>query len=150
MIFQVECHYSAEAPMLIDSIVPYGQQKKTPAPEPTASPTPTPTPEPTPTPTPTTTSAPPTSSTGSQPASSGTVVQITTMRDAVRQAVIDARTRPETAKWIELPPRLPAQAGIEQVLIRSKADILAEASQAMVAQANQTRDSVMSLLQAPG
>jgi flagellin-like hook-associated protein FlgL len=71
------------------------------------------------------------------------------MRDAVRQAVIDARTPTATTRWIQLAPGPTSEADIEEAVARSKADILAEAAQAMLAQANQTRESVTSLLQAP-
>ena len=147
--------------MQIDSIIPFGQQKKTtpsptpsptPAPTPTPSPAPTPSPTPTPgvTPTPTPAPTPPASSADSGAAAQPVpVVQITTMRDAVRQAVIDARTPAATTRWIELPPALSLGSDIEEAIARSKADILAEAAQAMLAQANQTRESVTSLLQAP-
>jgi len=141
--------------MQIDSIIPFGQQKKqtptpTPAPTPTPSPTPTASPpppsEPTPTPAPTST---PTPSASGAAVQSSSIVQITSMRDAVRQAVIDARTPAAATKWIELPPALSPGSDIAEAVARSKADILAEAAQAMLAQANQTRESVTSLLQAP-
>ena len=71
------------------------------------------------------------------------------MSDAVRQAVIDARNPKPAAAWLDLAPGDPVRQTVEEAVLRSKADILKEASQAMLAQANQTRDSVMSLLQAP-
>ena len=144
--------------MQIDSIIPFGQQKKqtptpTPAPTPTPSPTPTASPpppsEPTPTPAPTSTPTPSPSSASGAAVQSSSIVQITSMRDAVRQAVIDARTPAAATKWIELPPALLPGSDVAEAVARSKADILAEAAQAMLAQANQTRESVTSLLQAP-
>jgi hypothetical protein len=70
------------------------------------------------------------------------------MRDAVRQAVIDARSPAPSADWLNLPVVAPKETVSDETVARSKAEILKEASQAMVAQANQTRDSVKSLLQA--
>jgi hypothetical protein len=75
-------------------------------------------------------------------------VQITVMREAVRQAVIDARSPKIATAWLSLPGLAMTQAADEETVARSKAEILKEASQAMLAQANQTRESVRSLLQA--
>lgn len=72
------------------------------------------------------------------------------MSDAVRQAVIDARTPAATTKWIEYVPKETPEADAEAVALRSKAEILSDASQAMLAQANQTRESIRGLLDPGG
>ena len=161
--------------MQIDAIIPFGQQKKTPTPTPTPAPTPTPspTPAPTPTPSPTPTPAPTASPTptpttspvttptpSAQPAPAApssnaetkpaAAVRITSMSDAVRQAVIDARTPDVAAKWIGYVPKGTPEADAEVVAFRSKAEILSDASQAMLAQANQTRESIRGLLDPGG
>ena len=72
------------------------------------------------------------------------------MSDAVRQAVLDARSTEVRSSWLNLAPDGAQAADIAETVVRSKADILKEASGAMLAQANQTRESVISLLQAGG
>ena len=72
------------------------------------------------------------------------------MSDAVRQAVIDARTPAATTKWVEYVPKEPAETDAEAIAIRSKAEILSDASQAMLAQANQTRESIRGFLDPGG
>ena len=143
--------------MPIDSILPVGHRRKleqeptpTPAPTPTPSPTLAPAPEPTPAPTasPAPTPAPTPASGGA--ASSGGTVQITSMSDAVRQAVIDARAVEPRKGWLDLGSDDGEATNVEETVVQSKAEILAAASQAMLAQANQTRESVISLLQAAG
>lgn len=145
--------------MPISSILPIGhrrklEQEQTPTPAPTPTPTSTdPAPEPTAGPAPapapaTSTSSPAPASAAAGAPASGSTVQITSMSDAVRQAVIDARTTETRKGWLEPAAAAPADADVEEAVFRSKADILAAASQAMLAQANQTRESVISLLQA--
>lgn len=141
--------------MPIDSILPVGHRRKleqepTPTPAPTPSPTPAPAPEPTPAPTasPAPTPAPAYASAGA--VSSGSTVQITSMSDAVRQAVIDARAVEPRKGWLDLGSDDGEATNVEETVVQSKAEILAAASQAMLAQANQTRESVISLLRAAG
>jgi len=69
------------------------------------------------------------------------------MLDAVRQAVIDARTPPSVTLWVQRSPTAAPEI-VEEEVIRSKESILEEASKALLAQANQTRESVISLIQA--
>jgi hypothetical protein len=146
--------------MPINSTLPVGHLRKleqsatptpsptpTPAPAPTTSPTPAPAPTTSPTPTPTTALSS-SASGGGEAVNSGGTVQITSMSDAVRQAVIDARSTQSRTTWLNLVRDNRSATNVEEAVARSKADILKEASQAVLAQANQTRDSVMSLLQA--
>jgi hypothetical protein len=69
------------------------------------------------------------------------------MSDAVRAAVIQARSANEADRLTSAVP-LKDETFTPEAIIRSKADILKQASQALIAQANQSRDSVLSLLQA--
>jgi hypothetical protein len=77
-------------------------------------------------------------------------VRISSMSDAVRAAVLEARSAEPAAKWIDIDWEPAAMPLAEEAVLRSRADIVKEASQALIAQANQTRESVISLLQSPG
>mgnify|MGYP003575345251 CR=1 FL=1 len=149
--------------MQIDSVIPFGQQKKTqptptpsptptpaPAPTPTPSPTPEPSPAPAPSPTPQPSPAPAPSAVPSASSSPAPPVRITNMSDAVRQAVLDARLPETSERWLNITWEAPVVPLADDELARSRADIVKAASQALIAQANQTRESVISLLQAPG
>jgi hypothetical protein len=77
-------------------------------------------------------------------------VRISSMSDAVRAAVLEARSAEPAAKWIDIDWEPAAMPLAEEAVLRSRADIVKEASQALIAQANQTRESVISLLQSRG
>ncbi len=155
-------------------LLPRGQEKKAPAPTPAPEPTPAPptasdpapAPAPAPEPTPTTTdpapasepvgsAAPPSATTpaAGTAVSSSVVVEIRPMPPRLRDLIVKQQTREETAlgafahQLAERTAQPDASVAAPDVE-RTAREIIAKASASMVAQANQTRESVLASLTA--